>query len=102
MKGLLLHFLSSNLKINIAMSEIEKELKEILEKSRFGLTETDFNNANEFIKHGEYGVALELICDQLYENEAVINDALLNSIRGLANSMRLDNSCWDFLNESLG
>ena len=85
----------------MAMNDIEKEVKEILAKSKYGLTEADIDNASDFIAHGEYGVALELISEQLYENEARVDADLLDSVQKTAFSMGLDKSSWAFLDESL-
>ncbi|MGX4800871.1 MafI family immunity protein, partial [Pasteurella multocida] len=39
----------------------------LLEILRGVLSEEDFYNAKELVYYGEYGVAIELICTQLYE-----------------------------------
>lgn len=79
------------------MYEIERKIKEILEKSKCSLRDSDIKNASDFIVHGEYGVAFELICEQLYENDAVIEKELLNQIQDAACAMELKDASWEFL-----
>lgn len=82
------------------MKNLDKEMKALLAKTSYGLTESDINNASDFINHNEFGVAFELICDQLYENNTEISTELIGDISRIALLMQLPDSSWSFLNQN--
>ncbi|WP_448550537.1 MafI family immunity protein [Thalassotalea fusca] len=82
------------------MKELENKLVAFLKDVSNGLTESDVENAKDFINHSEYGVAFELICDQLYENDSILTADNLKSAQLLAEMMELDEKSWSFLKEN--
>ncbi len=80
---------------------LKDRLGALLEHAAHGLTESDKRNAKVLIEAGEPGIAFELICTQLYENDAEISLDLLQEIRGLAAALQLEDSTWGFLERNL-
>ncbi|HDR1288230.1 TPA: MafI family immunity protein [Pasteurella multocida] len=61
----------------------------LLEILRGVLSEEDFHNAKELVYYGEYGVAIELICTQLYEYDKCIYIKEKNLIMDIINEMEV-------------
>lgn len=77
-----------------------KRLNALLQKLElYGLREEDIQNAKELIAHSEYGVALELVVDQLYEYNVEIDKTIIKEIFQLGNEMELNVASWKFLEE---
>ena len=51
----------------------------------------------DLIVHGEMGVALENLCQSLYEYDVALDAEDLAAIRFIANTMQMPRSTWDFL-----
>lgn len=83
------------------MRAVEEKIKNLLTSAASGLSDADIKNASELIDHNEFGVAFELICDQLYENESQISSELINDISLIASSIGLDDNSWSFLKKSI-
>lgn len=84
------------------MKNIDEQIRNLLASTAYGLSDSDVKNASEFIEHNEFGVAFELICDQLYENESQISSELIGDISRIAKLMQLDDNSWSFLKENVG
>lgn len=69
------------------MKEKMKNLLSLLYKK---LPEEDCENAMDLINYDEYGIALELICTQLYEREISITNDAKKIIIDLIIDMELD------------
>lgn len=83
------------------MKKLALMLNSFLESTTFGLTDSDINNAKSLLEHGEYGVAFELICDQLYEHDTPLERKHVDMAKKIANLMMLDDNSWDFLNNNI-
>lgn len=79
------------------MRKLEGKLLSFLGEVSKHLTCSDIEDARSFIKHGEYGVAFELICDQLHENDSILTDENLKFAELLAEIMKLEEDSWVFL-----
>jgi hypothetical protein len=64
-----------------------------------GLPDRDRENANMFLENGEWGLALETLCGQLYENDVSISAAVYEGIRDAGTEMGMDDSTWTYLYE---
>ncbi|MBR9729644.1 MafI family immunity protein [Shewanella intestini] len=84
------------------MKNIDEQIRNLLASATCGLSDFDVKNASEFIDHNEFGVAFELICDQLYENESQISSELIADISRIAKLMQLEDNSWSFLKENVG
>lgn len=69
---------------------IQDKMKRLLRSLDRVLDIEDINNADDFITYREYGVALELICVQLYEYDKVIDSYTKNLILELILDMNLN------------
>ena len=69
-----------------------KQLKSIIDDSKELITVVDSNNAMTLIENNECLLALELICEQLYEYDRKITPELYNRIKPLAEYYELDNN----------
>lgn len=79
--------------------KIIRQIKEILNLIRDDLPQTDWENANILLLHGEWGLALDTICEQLYEFSIPINRETNDKIEASANQMNLEKSEWGFVSE---
>lgn len=88
------------------MKELERRFLDLLTRlsSRDwhdGAERTEFMLADtrELIEHGEPGVGLENLCQNLYEFSVSINQRDLDEIKSLADIMQMSDSTWDLLKE---
>ncbi|MCK6463170.1 MafI family immunity protein [bacterium] len=73
---------------------IKTRITTILEEAKKGLSDADYKEALSLIEHNEFGVALELVCDQLFEHNAKISQSLYQDIILIATEMELDGKRW--------
>tara|TARA_B100000700_G_C14802104_1_gene741100 strand:+ start:394 stop:648 length:255 start_codon:yes stop_codon:yes gene_type:complete len=83
------------------MKELAGKINDFLGATASGLADSDIENAKSFLKHGEYGVAFELICEQLYENDALLTEEQISVAQEIAVMMELDDNSWSFLKENV-
>ena len=83
------------------ISSIEFRVRNLLASVSYGLTKIDILNAEEFLEHNEIGVAFELICDQLYENNSSVSPDIVCEISRLACEMELEENTWNFLKKNV-
>lgn len=69
---------------------IKKKFKELLPLLNSLLSNEDFSNVLELINYDEYGVAIELICIQLYENDTPITNKIKKMILDIIIEMELN------------
>jgi hypothetical protein len=72
-------------------AEMDKQLRNLLQKFAYRLTKRDLADAEDFIAEGEYGLALEVIAEGLREQDGRINSAVAEFITPLAEAMKLKN-----------
>lgn len=56
-------------------------------------------DARDLIDHGEYGVALELVCTQLYEYDVPVPTETYRLIEQCGRIMQMNEASWAFLEE---
>jgi hypothetical protein len=71
----------------------------VIEMAKAALPEDDYANAVSLIEHGEHELALDLICQQLYEVEADVSPGLYEEITRAGNAIGASPSSWEFLAE---
>lgn len=69
---------------------VQNKMKELLRYLDRVLPIEDINNADDLINYQEYGIALELICVQLYEYDKAIDPHTKNLILELILDMNLN------------
>ena len=92
-KELLPHFQSNG---PIKMENIEEEFLLLLQKLSEKISRADVENVKELIQHQECGVALEILCSQLFENDVKIDREEFNAIRELSELLNVDISSYQF------
>ncbi len=78
-------------------SIIKYQLEKLVGELTDFLTVEDIKNVHELINHGECGVALELICSQLFEYEVAISSEMLQRIKEIGIDMSLPEETWNIL-----
>ena len=73
---------------------IETVLKSIIDGVRSLIPPEDGVNAYELVEAREWGVALELLCTQLFEYDAVVPLDIREEIAAVGGLMGLDESNW--------
>lgn len=61
----------------------------LIEKLRGRVDEDAFEGLVDYYRHGEYGLALEHLCDELYENDQSIPADSVQLVREIGQSMGL-------------
>ena len=79
--------------------KIVNAIQVILNEVKDQLLPEDVTNARELLEHNEWGLALSLICDQLYESGLPINQTTYDKIAALSEEMGLPPHEWKFLEE---
>lgn len=72
------------------VAHIEKRLLNFSNGLADRLPGADIQNAAELISNGEWGVGLEILCDQLAEYGIDLNAAEANELKEIALAMELD------------
>ncbi len=75
------------------------ELRAIVAAFSEKLPPGDVGAAEDLISHGEYGVALELICTQVHEYELPVAKETFRAIEQCGRRMQMDESSWNFLRD---
>ena len=78
-------------------NNIERGICDVIRQSEIFLPKETLADAEDLVEHHEYGVALELICQQLYESDVKVSSDLYDQIGGLADSMELAPTTYQFL-----
>ena len=78
-------------------NEIPSELKALLAKAGEGLPRDDRENVASFIRSGEYGVAFETLCTQMYEYDVRADRDDRARFAAIGQQLELDPSLWEVL-----
>jgi hypothetical protein len=64
-----------------------------------GLNERDLKNAEDFLKHNEFGLCFDTIVTQLYEYDIEIDNEFYESISKIGDRMNLKQGSYSFMKE---
>lgn len=78
---------------------METKLREIVAECAANLQQSDVDAALELVEHSEWGVALEMVCTQLFEYDASVNSVLLQKISDTGAEMGLRPELWMILKQ---
>ncbi len=78
---------------------ITQGVRFVIESCETSLPAQDTANALDLLDHNEWGLALTLICEQLYEYDVRIKGELYNRIEQLGQLMELSPEEWTMLEE---
>ena len=84
----------------MAANEIQQQLRVVLEQLKELLRDQDYQSASESNDAGEWGIAFETVCAQLYEYEIRIPRAVYMRLQALGAAMGMPAKTWQIL-ESL-
>ena len=73
------------------------EIRSVLEEVGTSLLEENVQDATELLEHGEWRVALSLICAQLYEYNVAISQETYDQIECLGQEMEMPFNEWSML-----
>ena len=79
------------------MDRIESELLDIIRNIGNNLPKDDLDSIKELVSVGEYAVAFENFCTQLYEYDVAIKQSEKDRLNVVGIQMRLDKALWDDL-----
>ena len=77
--------------------EIEREIRLVLSALKSWLEAPVQREIDDLLRHGEFGVSYELICQMLYEVNASILLSEYQRLENLGKKLKLDPSRWSFL-----
>lgn len=80
---------------------LTKELQAVVAAFSERLPQATLDSADDLIRHGEYGEALEIICTQVYEYEVPVTAKTYSEIERCGQRMEMDEASWSFLRELL-
>ena len=80
------------MRFNLFFNKKIKLLKDILNDSKELITNRDYENALSLIDNNECSLALELICEQLFEYDKKVSLNLYNKIKDVGEYYKVDGS----------
>ena len=81
----------------MAIADIQQKLLDVLGELHGSLGDNDYAEAMEATKIGEPGVALEVICQQLFEYETRIQKRIYVRLEAIGQTMNMPDSTWKIL-----
>ncbi len=76
---------------------IAQEINQIICELKGFLLEEDFQSIQELVSVGEYAVAFENLCTQLYEYDVLVDVNVKERLEEIGTEMSLDRSLWEDL-----
>ena len=78
---------------------LEKKMYELFEKTKCSFSKYDIDEINDYINHGECGVAFYHICFQLYNYSVPISNKTYDLIEQIGKFLEYKESKWSHLKE---
>jgi hypothetical protein len=75
--------------------EVAAELYALLAETASDLPQQDRDNVASFIEAGEFGVAFETLCTQMYEYDASPSPDALAQLAALGRRLKLEPGVWE-------
>ena len=76
-----------------------KGIRSLIDEVADSLPVDNISGARDLLRHGEWGLAFELICTQLYEYEVLIAPEMYETIEQLGQKMKISPDEWKMLRE---
>ena len=76
---------------------METDMLQLLSRFQSRLPAATYDDVKNLIDHGEWGVALENMCVQLFEYDLAVSSTELSEIKTLTERMGLPPTTWSFL-----
>jgi hypothetical protein len=84
---------------HLRWDDIASEFAAILKRVGGDLSPDDRRHVSESIGAGEFGVAFDTLCTQLYERDVRLPDEMLCRLETLGQRLKLDPSVWKILGD---
>ena len=81
---------------------VVSNIRKLLAQTGGQLPPTNVKDAEDLLKYGEWGEALDLVCTQLYEYRITISQELYDIVEQCGLAMNLDAEEWNYLRELVG
>ena len=81
----------------MAMTEVQRKLLDVLADLKGTLRDQDRAEASEATRAGEPGVALEVVCQQLFEYDARVPRRTYAGIEAVGRAMNMPEQTWKIL-----
>jgi hypothetical protein len=78
-------------------NEVSAELEALLQQAGDDLPPDDRTNVTDLIEAGEFGVAFETLCTQLYEFDVAVPGDVRARLETLGRRLELDPALWKLL-----
>ena len=79
---------------------LKKEILSLLSEAA-NLPQADRDNVIMFLEAGEWGLAFDSLCHQIFENDITIGENFYARAASIASSMQIENSEWAFLRKQV-
>jgi hypothetical protein len=83
----------------ITRNQIAGNIRRLLVEVGDGLPDGNIRDVDELLDHGEWGEALSLLCEQLYEYEVSISQTQYSLIEQSGAMMGMSVDVWKYLKE---
>jgi hypothetical protein len=80
-------------------NKLEELLHSLIDDIHILLPQTDVKDALEMITYNEYGIAFEIICNQLFEHNIKITSEIYEKIIIIGKLMKMNETSWNFLEQ---
>lgn len=80
-------------------NKFKNMVADIVEKATDHLEDRDVLNAKDMLDHNEWGIAFDIVCQQIYEHGSAISDDFYNQIEDAGHAMKMEPDNWEFLRE---
>ncbi|MBF4695202.1 MafI family immunity protein [Fusibacter ferrireducens] len=80
--------------------DVNKKIVELLPKLK-DFPEKDLKDIKGFLDHDEWGVAFEVICSVIDEDQLNIDDSIYSALDEIGRAMNMDDSLWSDLKERI-
>ena len=82
------------------MNHLRNSFSKLLEAAKIlGLSKTDLDSSSDLLKNHEFGLCLDTVATQLYENNIEISNDFYLLVKKIAFKLSLPNEVYSFLKE---
>lgn len=93
--------MEANMSNSQHFQQIEAKLTEILTLVNNVLTPEQINDLKMYINASEWGLALETLCDFLYEDELPISESAYQLLEQVGISLEMESQTWELLKSQI-
>ncbi|MBX9652684.1 MafI family immunity protein [bacterium] len=83
----------------MSFKQINSRILELIALFELQLPYEHIEGMRDFLKHGEYGIAFEILCENLFEYDVSVDQKYIELIDQLGTTMGIDPSYWTRLKQ---